>query len=92
MRSGHSSAYDVNFGYKAGAGGVILLTQGKVGNTVTGVDGQEVLYMSTAAAIKRREVNIEELSLFESLGTCFGREPAEFKPVLREEHRIDRAM
>ena len=92
VRSGHSSAYDVNFGYKAGAGGVILLTQGKVGNTVTGVEGHEVLYMSTAAAIKRREVNIEELSLFESLGTCFGREPVEFKPVLREEHRIDRAM
>ena len=92
VRSGHSSAYDVNFGYKAGAGGVILLTQGKVGNTVTGVEGHEVLYMSTAAAIKRREVNIEELSLFESLGTCFGRKAVEFKPVLREEHRVDRAM
>jgi len=92
VRSGHSSAYDVNFGYKAGAGAVILLTQGKVGNTVTGVEGYEVLYMSTAAAIKRREVNIEELSLFESLGTCFGRKAVEFKPVLREEHRVDRAM
>ncbi len=93
VRAGHSSAYDVNFGYKAGAGAVILLTQGKVGNTVTGVEGHEILYMSTAAAIKRREVDIEELSLFESLGTCFGRKPVDFKPLLREEHRsIDRAM
>jgi 6-phosphofructokinase 1 len=93
VRSGHSSAYDVNFGYKAGAGAVILLTQGKIGNTITGVEGSEVLYMSTSEAIKRREVNIEELSLFESLGICFGRKPEEFKPVLREEHRsIDRAM
>ncbi len=93
VRSGHSSAYDVNFGYKAGAGAVILLSEGKIGNTVTGVKGHEILYMSTAAAIQRREVNIEELSLFESLGTCFGRTPVDFKPVLREEHRlIDRAM
>jgi 6-phosphofructokinase 1 len=93
VRSGHSSAYDVNFGHKAGAGAVILLTEGKVGNTVTGVEGKKVLYMATSEAIKRREVDIEELALFESLGICFGRKPVAFKPELREEHRsIDRAM
>ncbi|UCE71333.1 MAG: 6-phosphofructokinase [Nitrospiraceae bacterium] len=93
VRSGHSSAYDVNFGHKAGAGAVILLTEGKVGNTVTGVEGKTVLYMATSEAIKRREVDIEELALFESLGICFGRKPVAFKPELREEHRaIDRAM
>ncbi len=92
VRSGHSSAYDVNFGYKAGAGSVVLLTKGKTGNTVTGVQGHKILYMPTTEAIKRREVDIEELALFESLGTCFGREAMEFKPELREENRNDRAM
>ncbi|HDH53667.1 MAG TPA: 6-phosphofructokinase [Nitrospirae bacterium] len=93
VRSGHSSAYDVNFGYKTGASAVVLLCQGKTGNTVTGVEGHKILYMPTSDAIKRREVDIEELSLFESLGTCFGRKPVEFKPELVEEHRIiERAM
>ncbi len=92
VRSGHSSAYDVNFGYKTGAGAVILLCQGKTGNTVTGVEGHKVLYMPTTDAIKRREVDIEELSLFESLGTCFGRKPIEFKPETVEESRDARAM
>ncbi len=92
VRSGHSSAYDVNFGYKTGAGAVILLCEGKTGNTVTGVEGHKVLYMPTTEAIKRREVDIEELSLFESLGTCFGRKPIEFKPEAVEESRNARSM
>lgn len=93
VRSGHSSAYDVNFGYKAGAGAVILLREGKTGNTVTGVEGNTILYMPTTEAIKRREVDISELALFESLGTCFGRKTVAFKPDMREEHRhIERSM
>ncbi len=92
VRSGHSSAFDVNFGYKTGAGAVILLCQGKTGNTVTGVEGHKVLYMPTTEAIKRRDVDIEELALFESLGTCFGRKPIEFKPEVVEESRDTRAM
>ncbi len=92
VRSGQSSAYDVNFGYKAGAAAVVLLREGKTGKTVTGVEGHKILYMPTAEAIKRREVDIEELSLFESLGTCFGRKPVEFKPELKEEHRAVRSM
>lgn len=92
VRSGHSSAYDVNFGYKAGAGAVLLLREGRTGNTVTGVEGFKVLYMPTTEAIKRREVDIKELALFESLGTCFGRKPVEFKAELVEEHRTERSM
>ena len=92
VRSGHSSAYDVNFGYKTGAGAVVLLREGKTGNTVTGVEGYKVLYMPTSEAIKRREVDIEELALFESLGTCFGRKPVEFKPEVIEENRHERSM
>jgi 6-phosphofructokinase 1 len=92
VRSGHSSAYDVNFGYKTGAGAVVLLREGKTGNTVTGVEGHKILYMPTTEAIKRREVDIDELALFESLGTCFGRTPVEFKPELLEEHRAERPM
>jgi 6-phosphofructokinase 1 len=78
VRSGHSSAYDVNFGYKAGAGAVFLLKEGKYGNTVVDVDGSKVYYQSTADVIKRREVNREEIAIFESLGICFGRKPEKY--------------
>ena len=92
VRSGHSSAFDVNFGHKAGAAAVVLLTEGKTGNTVSNVEGHNIMYMPTEEAIKRREVNIDELSLFESLGICFGRKSVEFKPVLLEENRGARSM
>jgi len=92
VRSGYSSAYDVNFGYKTGAGAVVLLREGRTGNTVTAVEGSKIYYMPTAEAIKRREVDIGELALFESLGTCFGRRPVEFKPELRQDHRAERLM
>lgn len=92
VRSGHSSAFDVNFGHKAGAAAVVLLTEGKTGNTVSNVEGHNIMYMPTEEAIKRREVDIDELSLFESLGICFGRKSVEFKPVLLEENRGARSM
>lgn len=79
VRSGGSSSFDVNFGYKAGAAGVLLLLEGKSGNTVVSVDGKKINYMETAEAIKRRSVNLEEITLFESLGTCFGRAPQKFE-------------
>jgi 6-phosphofructokinase 1 len=84
VRSGHSSAYDVNFGYKAGAAAVFLLKEGKYGNTVVDVDGNKVYYQSTADVIKRREVDIEEIAIFESLGICFGREPKRYDYKLVE--------
>ncbi|MDI6800898.1 MAG: 6-phosphofructokinase [Thermodesulfovibrionales bacterium] len=78
VRSGGSSAYDVNFGYKAGAAAVLLLLEGKTGNTVVNVDGQKIYHMSTSEAIKRREVDISEAALFESLGICFGRKAEKY--------------
>ncbi len=78
VRSGGSSAYDVNFGYKAGAGAVLMLMNGKTGKTIVDVEGNHICYMPTAEAIKRREVDTSDIALFESLGTCFGRKPKEF--------------
>jgi len=85
VRSGHSSAYDVNFGYKVGAAAVFLLTEGKFGNTVVDVDGNQVYYQATAGVIKRREVDIKEIAIFESLGTCFGRKPRKYEYELVEQ-------
>ena len=79
VRSGQSSAFDVNFGHKAGAGAVLLLLEGKTGNTVVDVKGRKISYMKTTEAIKRREVDIKEVALFESLGTCFGRKPEKYE-------------
>jgi len=79
VRSGESSAFDVNFGEKAGAAAVILLVEGKTGNTVVNVTGNKIYYQPTAETIKRREVDVDEVALFESLGTCFGRKPQEYK-------------
>lgn len=79
VRSGTSSAFDVNFGHKAGAAAVFLLLEGKTGNTIVNVDGRKIYYMPTSEAIKRREVDITEVALFESLGTCFGRRPQKFE-------------
>ncbi len=78
VRSGGSTAYDVNFGYRAGASAVLLLMEGKTGNTVVDVDGKKIGYMATTEAIKRREVDVAEIALFESLGTCFGRKPEKY--------------
>jgi 6-phosphofructokinase 1 len=84
VRSGHSSAFDVNFGYKAGAAAVFLLKEGKFGNTVVEVNGSTIQYQPTEEVIKRREVNIKEIAIFESLGICFGRKPQKFEYELEE--------
>ena len=84
VRSGPSSAYDVNFGQRAGAASVLLLLEGKTGNTVVDVAGSKIFYIPTSEAIKRREVDISEVALFESLGTCFGRNPQKFEYELVE--------
>ena len=78
VRSGQTSAYDVNFGYRAGAAAVLMLIEGKAGNTVVDLVGNRIEYMPTAEAIKRREVDLTEIALFESLGTCFGRKPEKY--------------
>jgi 6-phosphofructokinase 1 len=63
----------VTFGYKTGAAAVFLLLDGKAGVTVVNVDGDQIFYEDTSEAIKRREVDLKEIALYESLGTCFGR-------------------
>jgi len=63
---------------------VFLLLAGKTGHTVVNVVGEKVYYMPTAEAIKRREVDLDEVALFESLGTCFGRPPQEYHYTLIE--------
>lgn len=84
VRCGGSSAYDVNFGYKAGAAAVMLLVEGKTGNTVVDVEGKNIYYMPTSEAIKRREVDVEEIAIYESFGICFGRKTQGFEYRLLE--------
>ncbi len=84
VRCGDSSAYDVNFGYVAGAASVYLLLEGKTGNTVVNVVGQKICYELTSEVIKRRGVDVSEIALFESLGFCFGRKPEKFAYALEE--------
>jgi 6-phosphofructokinase 1 len=42
------------------------------------VTGNKIHYQTTAEIIKRREVDLSEIALFESLGTCFGRKPRKY--------------
>jgi 6-phosphofructokinase 1 len=84
VRCGGSSAYDVNFGYKTGAAAVLLLLEGKAGITVVNVDGDHIYYEDTSAAIQRREVDIKEIALYESLGTCFGRKAEKYAHLFVE--------
>jgi 6-phosphofructokinase 1 len=88
VRSGDTSAYDVNFGYRTGAAAVLLLLAGESGKTVVKVEGRKIHTMETEKVIKRRDVNLDEVALFESLGTCFGRKPEKFEYSLLEERRV----
>lgn len=84
VRCGRSSAYDVNFGLETGAAAVSLLTSGIFGVTLAGVSGKEIMYMPAAKAIVQRHVNLDEVSLFEKMGVCFGRKPVAFNPTFKE--------
>ncbi|MFH1360092.1 MAG: 6-phosphofructokinase [Candidatus Omnitrophota bacterium] len=75
VRSGHSSAFDANFGKEAGASAVLLLKKGITGVTVVGVSGKTVRYMNTKEAIKQRFVDLDLVTLHEQMGICFGRKP-----------------
>ena len=57
----------------AGANAVILLTRDFSGVTVTGFSENTAWYMDIKEAIKQRQVNLDEVSIFEQLGFCFGR-------------------
>ena len=78
IRSGQSSAIDVNFGKDTGAGAVILLMKGITGVTVTGVDKGKVNFMNTKEAIKQRFVNKDMIAFYENMGVCFGRNPCKY--------------
>ncbi|RKY35929.1 MAG: 6-phosphofructokinase [Candidatus Omnitrophota bacterium] len=73
VRSGNSSAYDVNFGKEAGAAAVLLLEQGINGVTIVGVNGKKIRYLNTVDAIKQRRVDLNRVVLHENMGICFGR-------------------
>jgi len=93
VRSGHSSAFDVNFGKEAGAASVLLLTKGLAGNTIVKVRGKKIFYKSTAEVIKQRHVDLNSVAMHETLGICFGRKPGEYKPELSEEKgKIERSL
>jgi 6-phosphofructokinase 1 len=84
IRSGKSSAFDVNFGMQAGGAAVLLLLNGISGVTVQDVQDGEVRYLPTKKAIKERNVDLKMVAFYEQFGYCFGRAAAPFKAVLTE--------
>lgn len=79
VRSGNSSAYDVNFGWEAGGAAVLLLLEGHSGMTVNKVNGKEIEYLPAEEAIKQRYVDLDQVSFYETLGVCFGRKACDYK-------------
>ena len=93
VRSGQSSAFDVNFGMRTGAAAVQLVNDGITGVTVVEVKGNKIEYIPTAEAIKQRKVDLDELSLYESLGLCFGRQTVPFKSeAVKRQLPVDRHL
>jgi len=93
VRCGHSSAYDVCFGKEAGAAAVLLLNKGTVGVTVVGIDGDKVRYMESKKAIEQRHVDLNQVAVYEAMGTCFGRTTQAYAPVFEKaEGRITRHL
>lgn len=73
IRSGFSTAYDVNFGIQAGASAVILLVNGVAGVTVQDIQDGKIRYLPTKKAIEQRHVDLNLVAFYEMLGYCFGR-------------------
>ena len=49
--------------------------------------------MNTSEAIKRREVDISEIALYESIGTCFGRKSEKYECQFSEiKERVTRHL
>ena len=78
VRCGHSSAYDVNFGKEAGAAAFLLLKKDITGVTVAGISNGRIRYLETKEAIKQRHVDLNQISVYEQMGTCFARQPGAF--------------
>ena len=93
VRAGDTSAYDVAFGKQAGAAAVHLLKKEICGVTVVGVEHDYITYIPTAEAIIQRFVNLDEISLYEGMGICFGRPVEEYQPKFKkQEGMIHRYM
>ena len=86
VRSGSTSAYDVNFGKEIGAAAIVLLDQGVSGVTVVNVSDGKIKYMPTAEAIAQRFVNLDNVAFYEQMDVCFGRKRQQYVPVLEEQH------
>ena len=86
VRSGSTSAYDVNFGKQIGAAAVILLEQGVSGVTVVKMYDGKIRYMPTSEAIVQRFVGLESVTFYEQMDVCFGRFRHKYEPVLEEAH------
>lgn len=84
VRSGATSAYDVNFGKEIGAAGVILLDEGMSGVTVVEINDGKIRYMPTKDAIVQRLVDPNEVIFYEQMDICFGRSPQKYVPVIEE--------
>jgi 6-phosphofructokinase 1 len=76
VRCGFTSALDANFGLEVGAGAVQLIDKGIFGVTVVSYRSGKVEYMAVKDAIVQRLVDEADIALYETLGVCFGREPA----------------
>ena len=85
VRSGSTSAYDVNFGKQIGAAAVILLDEGVSGVTVAKVNHGHIRYMNTNEAIVQRFVDVNDIDFYEQLDVCFGRKPQPYEAKLEEQ-------
>jgi 6-phosphofructokinase 1 len=93
VRSGATSAYDVNFGKEIGAAAVILLDEGVCGVTVVEVNEGKIRYIPTEQAIEQRFVSLNEVTFYEQMDICFGRTPQRYAPVLEKyEGPVERFM
>jgi len=93
IRSGKSSAFDVNFGMQAGGAAVLLLINGISGVTVQDVEDGEIRYLPTKKAIEQRHVNLNMVAFYEQFGYCFGRKPGAYTVKFQENKgRIERHL
>ncbi|MBN2440792.1 MAG: 6-phosphofructokinase [Spirochaetales bacterium] len=84
IRSGKSSAFDVNFGIEAGSAAVLCLLNNLTGVTIANVQDGEIKYLPTKQAIVQRHVDLKTAALYEQLGVCFGREVGTYTPTFKE--------
>ncbi len=65
VRSGNSSAYDINFGFEAGAAAILLLLDGKTGVTISKVKGRKIEFIESSKAIVQRHVDLDHVAMYE---------------------------